>query len=170
VALKLDRANGRPASASVARCRLSYPGRRPRAPRRARSPRGSTHYEALTDNADVRVCSHEYHIGAGTGFYSVSDSRFFTGVVAMLNSLRPLGHDEPILPGRCSPHPGAAEPDRRPCHRAPACGRSSIRGTTDLKGRRLSNLTSDSLIPIDHPSATDHLAWLCLSGRRSLLA
>src|SRR5919201_697376 len=30
-------------------------------------------------------------------FYSVSDSRFFLGVVALVNSLRLVGHDEPIF-------------------------------------------------------------------------
>lgn len=30
-------------------------------------------------------------------FYSVSDSRFFLGVVALINSLRLVGHDEPIF-------------------------------------------------------------------------
>src|SRR5437660_2048744 len=30
-------------------------------------------------------------------FYSVSDSHFFLGVVALINSLRLVGHDEPIF-------------------------------------------------------------------------
>ena len=33
---------------------------------------------------------------AGTAFYCVSDSRYFLGAVAMINSLRLQGHDEPV--------------------------------------------------------------------------
>src|SRR5689334_24719137 len=32
-----------------------------------------------------------------TAFYVVSDCRFFLGTVALLNSLRLVGHDEPIF-------------------------------------------------------------------------
>ncbi|MFF5493579.1 hypothetical protein [Streptomyces aquilus] len=35
--------------------------------------------------------------GPATAFYSVADRRFFLGLVAMLNSLRMAGHDEPLV-------------------------------------------------------------------------
>ncbi|MEU6354137.1 hypothetical protein ABZ896_33225 [Streptomyces sp. NPDC047072] len=41
---------------------------------------------------DVPVASN-----SAAGFYSVSDRRFFPGLVALLNSLRLVGHDEPLF-------------------------------------------------------------------------
>ncbi len=32
-----------------------------------------------------------------TAFYCVSDARFFLGAVGLINSLRVIGHDEPIF-------------------------------------------------------------------------
>jgi hypothetical protein len=35
--------------------------------------------------------------GAGAAFYTVSDARFFVGTVALLNSLRLTGHEQPLV-------------------------------------------------------------------------
>ncbi len=42
-------------------------------------------------------------------FYCVCDSRYFLGAVGMLNSLRLLGHDEPVFVLDC----GLTEGERR---------------------------------------------------------
>ncbi|MFI8528804.1 hypothetical protein ACIGMX_00940 [Streptomyces aquilus] len=44
-----------------------------------------------------------------TAFYSVSDRRFFPGLVALLNSLRLVGHDEPLIVVDAGLTPGQRE-------------------------------------------------------------
>ena len=42
---------------------------------------------------------------AGTAFYCVADSRYFPGAVALIDSLRLLGHDEPVFVLDCGLEP-----------------------------------------------------------------
>ena len=44
-----------------------------------------------------------------TAFYTVADARFFVGLVALLNSLRLTGHDEPLLVHDCGLDPRQRE-------------------------------------------------------------
>jgi hypothetical protein len=54
------------------------------------------------------VCSRSFQRGrrvVGTGFYSVTNARHFLGTVALVNSLRRVGHAEPVILLDCGLEP-----------------------------------------------------------------
>jgi hypothetical protein len=88
-------------------------------------------------NLDIRTNSRS-RTPHDTAFYSVADSRAFFGLVALINSLRLQGHEEPIIVADC----GLTDGQRRRLRKEVAL--------LDVPGARAPHLVK-TMAPLAHP-------------------
>ena len=88
---------------------------------------GATRARRRTCRAARRRMNSDTTLPPAAAFYCVADERYFLGAVGMINSLRVLGHDEPVFLLDC----GLTAEQRRLLARTP---RWSMRPARRLRG------------------------------------